>query len=178
MSVQNWLGDAMILMQTMFMIFRMTLFFSKYDTLSKYFITKSWFGWFIMHKRYWWLSFVNCYTSICISYSFEVLFIQELPRAYTESNRIWWLYRSTLVEVIWTISSANWPLESGIRGTKKCTGNHTYLGLKKKTETCNPKMVFKICEGISCSSIAVNKLDVIRCHNGMVNIRLVTSTLG
>ena len=29
-------------------------------------------------------------------------------------NRIWWLYRSTLVEVIQTISSANWPLGSGI----------------------------------------------------------------
>ena len=46
------------------------------------------------------------------------------------SNRIWWLYRSTLVEVIEKISSANWPLGSGIVGPFKWTGNHTYLGLK------------------------------------------------
>ena len=45
-------------------------------------------------------------------------------------NRIWWLYRSTLVEVILTISSANWPLGFGIIGPFKWTGNHTYLGLK------------------------------------------------
>ena len=40
------------------------------------------------------------------------------------------LYRSTLVEVIYTISSANWPLGSGITGPYKYTGSHTYLGLK------------------------------------------------
>ena len=45
-------------------------------------------------------------------------------------NRIWWLYRSTLVEVILKISSANWPLGSGITGPYKYTGNHTHLGLK------------------------------------------------
>ena len=45
-------------------------------------------------------------------------------------NRIWWLYRSTLVEVIETINSANWPLGSGIIGSFKWTGNHTYLGLR------------------------------------------------
>ena len=45
-------------------------------------------------------------------------------------NRIWWLYRSTLVEVIEKISSAYWPLGSGIVGPFKWTGNHTYLGLK------------------------------------------------
>ena len=44
--------------------------------------------------------------------------------------------------------------------TYKCIGNHTYWGIKI-TEACNPKMVFKICEGISCSSFYVNELDVI-----------------
>ena len=29
------------------------------------------------------------------------------------------------------------------------------------TEACNTKMVFKICEGISCSSFSVKELDVI-----------------
>ena len=33
------------------------------------------------------------------------------------------------------------------------------LGSKKVTETCNPKMVFKICEGILCSSLSVTELD-------------------
>ena len=31
--------------------------------------------------------------------------------------------------IIWTISSANWPLEFGSAGMPKCMGNHTYLGL-------------------------------------------------
>ena len=31
----------------------------------------------------------------------------------------------------------------------------------KITEACNPKMVFPICEGISCSSFSVKELDVI-----------------
>ena len=48
----------------------------------------------------------------------------------------------------------------GIRVPFKCTGNHTYLGLKI-LEACNPKLVFKICEGISCSSFSVKELDVI-----------------
>ena len=47
-------------------------------------------------------------------------------------NRFWWLYRSTLVEVIKTISSTNWPLGSGITGPYKWTGNHTYLGTKMR----------------------------------------------
>ena len=47
-----------------------------------------------------------------------------------QANRICWLYRSTLVEVMWTISSANWPLGSGITGLYKNIGNHTYLGLR------------------------------------------------
>ena len=64
------------------------------------------------------------------------------------------------MEVISTISSANLPVGSGITGPYKYTGNHTYLDLKKN-ETCNPKMVFKMCEGISCSSFSVKELDVI-----------------
>ena len=35
------------------------------------------------------------------------------------------------------------------------------LGFKKITEACHPKMVCKICEGISCSSFSVKELDVI-----------------
>ena len=50
--------------------------------------------------------------------------------------------------------------QRGIRRPFKCTGNHTYWGLKI-TEACNPKMVFKICEGIPCSSFSVKELDVI-----------------
>ena len=57
-------------------------------------------------------------------------------------------------------SSANCQLEFGIKPTYKCTRNHTYWGLKI-TEACNPKMVFKICEGISCSSFYVKEFDVI-----------------
>ena len=45
-------------------------------------------------------------------------------------NRIWWLHRSPLVEVIKTISSAKWPLGSGITWPYKYIGNHAYLGLK------------------------------------------------
>ena len=36
-----------------------------------------------------------------------------LNQCWNITNRIWWLYRSTLVGVIQTISSANWPLGSG-----------------------------------------------------------------
>ena len=50
--------------------------------------------------------------------------------------------------------------QRGIRRPFECTGNHTYWGLKI-TEACNPKMVFKICEGIPCSSFSVKELDVI-----------------
>ena len=32
--------------------------------------------------------------------------------------------------IIWTISSAIWPLEFGIKATYKCARNHTYWGLK------------------------------------------------
>ena len=39
------------------------------------------------------------------------------------------------------------------------------FGSKKITEACNPKMVFKICEGISCSSFFVKELDVIAHKN-------------
>ena len=62
--------------------------------------------------------------------------------------------------IILAISSANWPLEFGIRGTYKWARNHTYCGLKL-TEAFNSKMVFKICEGISCSSSSVKGLVVI-----------------
>ena len=45
-------------------------------------------------------------------------------RCHWLMSRIWWLYRSTLV-----ISSPNWPLEFGIRGTYKC-GNINATGNK------------------------------------------------
>ena len=57
-------------------------------------------------------------------------FVVANMKVFHYANRIWWLYRSTLVEVIKTISSANWPLGSGIIGPFKWIGNHTYLGLK------------------------------------------------
>ena len=50
--------------------------------------------------------------------------------------------------------------QRGIKAPIKCTGNHTYLGLKI-TEACNPKMVFKICEGMPCYSFSVKESDVI-----------------
>ena len=63
--------------------------------------------------------------------------------------------------IIWTISSANWPLEFGSAGMPKCMGNHTYLGLTNNWGICNPKIVFKICEGISCSALCVKEFNVI-----------------
>ena len=56
-------------------------------------------------------------------------------------------------------SFANWPLEFGITGPYKCARNHTYWSLKI-TEACNPKMVFIICERISCSSFSVKELFI------------------
>ena len=37
----------------------------------------------------------------------------------------------------------------------------THIGVQKITEACNPKMGFKICEGILCFSFSVKELDVI-----------------
>ena len=37
----------------------------------------------------------------------------------------------------------------------------THIGISQITEARNPKTVFKICEGILCSSFSVNELDVI-----------------
>ena len=52
------------------------------------------------------------------------------------------------------------PLGSGIAGPFKWTGNHTYLGLKNNWGM-QSKMVFKMCEGIFCSSFSVKELKVI-----------------
>ena len=115
------------------------------------------------------MAFGSYHVTYMLRYNYETLGMKQKGNHFTDGmykfsltygNRIWWLYRSTLVEVIQTISSANWPPGSGIIGPFKWTGNHIYLGLKI-TETCNPKMVFKVCEGISCSSFCVKELDVI-----------------
>ena len=37
----------------------------------------------------------------------------------------------------------------------------THIEVEEISEACNPKMVFKICEGIPCSSFSVKELDVI-----------------
>ena len=42
----------------------------------------------------------------------------------------------------------------------ECVRNYTYWSLKI-TEACNPKMVFKICEGMICSSFSVKEFDFI-----------------
>ena len=55
------------------------------------------------------------------------------------------------------ISSANWPVEFGIRGTHKCARNHTYWGLNI-TEACNSKMVFKIWEYRVLHALFSNKI--------------------
>ena len=76
------------------------------------------------------------------------------------NNRIWWLYRSALLE--W-YKQLILPIDHYSLGSKDPTNalkNHTYWGLKI-TEACNPKMVFKNCEGISCSSFSFKELDVI-----------------
>ena len=43
----------------------------------------------------------------------------------------------------------------------------------KITEVCNPKMVCKICEGISCSSFCVKELDVTVHKNYFPHITLL-----
>ena len=95
-----------------------------------------------------------------------IMCVTEKKKSFTSkvhkiiSEIVRWLYRSTLVEVISTISSANWPLGSGIMGPFKWTGNHTYLGLNNNWGM-QSKNVFKMCEGISFSSFSVMELDVI-----------------
>ena len=88
----------------------------------------------------WWLSHLLCHYSnrcwrIVIWTPNDILQwnLNENMWIFNQANscnRIWWLYISTLVEVIQTISSANWPLGSGIIVPFKWPGNHTYLGLK------------------------------------------------
>ena len=77
-------------------------------------------------------------------------------------NCIWWLqiYSSG---IIWTISSANWSLEFGGLPVYKWTGNHN-IGLwklKKYNWGTQSQTVFKICEGMWCSSFYVKDFDVI-----------------
>ena len=50
--------------------------------------------------------------------------------------------------------------QRGIRRPFKCTGKHTYWGLKNNRGV-QSKNVFKICEGIPCSSFSVKELDII-----------------
>ena len=61
--------------------------------------------------------------------------------------------------MIWTVSSANWPLEFGIKPTYKYEGNYTYWGIKNWG--MQSKMVSKICEGKSGSSFCVKEFVVI-----------------
>ena len=63
--------------------------------------------------------------------------------------------------MIWTISSANWPLEFGSLPVYKWTGNHTYWSLKKNNPDTQSKTVFKIGEGIWFSSFYDKEFDVI-----------------
>ena len=67
------------------------------------------------------------------------------------------IYSSGTVQ---TISPANWSLEFGIKPTYKCARNPTYLGLQNNGGI-QSNMVFKICDGISCSSFYVEEFDVI-----------------
>ena len=62
--------------------------------------------------------------------------------------------------IIWTISSANWPLHLGSGQGCKWIGNHTYCS-PKNNWVMESKTVFKICEGIWCSSFYVKEFDVI-----------------
>ena len=48
-----------------------------------------------------------------------------------------------------------------LRGAQVNELETTHIWVWKITDTCNPKMIFKMCEGISCSSFSVKELDVI-----------------
>ena len=89
----------------------------------------------------------------------EMWFMLTYISYFVPINRIWWLYRSTLVEWYKKTSSTNWPREFGIRGTYKCARNPTYWGLKSNwgMESKNGlqnlwgNIVFLIlCYGIRC----------------------------
>ena len=78
-------------------------------------------------------------------------------------NRIWWQYRSTVAE--WCKQSVlpidQYSLASeGVQSTLQMYWKPHTLG-SKITEAFNPKLVFKVCEGIPCSSFSVKELDVI-----------------
>ena len=72
------------------------------------------------------------------------------------TDLIWW---NNVNNQFCQLTTRVW-YQRGIRRPFKCTGNHTYWGLKI-TEAFNPKMFFKICERIPCSSFSVKELDVI-----------------
>ena len=74
--------------------------------------------------------------------------------AGTAANSTWWFIQICSSGIIWTISSANCPLEFRIKPTYKCTRNHTYWGLKNN-RSMQSNMAFKICEVMSCSSFYV-----------------------
>ena len=61
-------------------------------------------------------------------------------------------------DLLWW-NDANWPVDFGFTPIYKCEGSHTYW-CQKYNWGMQSKMVFKICEGISCSSIYVKEFDV------------------
>ena len=87
------------------------------------------------------------------------------------NDRIWWLYRSTLIERKQLVLLIG-PLEFGITGPYKCIRNHTYECLKKNNWGMHLKMVFKICEGMLYSSFSVKELDVIIHKNNFLILTL------
>ena len=76
-------------------------------------------------KKVWydvmWCDVIWSYTCVCISLDHTMMIGSG---DYTDLLR----WNKQLV-----ISSANWPLEFGIRGTYKCTRNHKYCGMKNST---------------------------------------------
>ena len=69
---------------------------------------------------------------------------------------------------IWTISFTNWPLDSGRKLVYKWTENHTYWSLKNYWGT-QSKTIFKICDGMWCSSFYAQEFDVIF-HNKIISL--------
>ena len=61
---------------------------------------------------------------------------------------------------MWTISFTKWPLEMG---AIQCTDAQetTHIAVQKNNWGTQSKAVFKICEGIWCSSFYVKEFDVI-----------------
>ena len=92
----------------------------------------------------------NCKSNVIIKNNSFMWYV-----SMTIINRIWCLYRSTLVKS-YKIVSVNWPLQFGITPTYE--GNHTYRDLKNNW-AMQSKIFFKICEGISCSSFYAKEFD-------------------